>query len=263
MKPGCAAVLWIMLACAGLTSARLSHAAEPSASMGISQEATTALEQMGKSLVSKEFSFKAQTIRVYPDDTGQHLHIFHTMKATVRRPDRLAVHLTGDDGSEDVVYDGKTVTLASIDKKKYVTMPAAPGGIQSMLAELMVERNVDFPLADFFADAPSKAFLSDVQSGSQVGTTIIDGVEARHLFFSQKGGIDLELWLDKTEQALPRRLIVTYRMLPGHPNFIALFSDWNLTAHPGDAEFAFKPPAGMTKSEIEIQPASSSAQGTK
>src|SRR5262249_48956377 len=173
--------------------------------------------------------------------------------------DGLAARVTGDDGSEDLIYDGKTVALASLDKKKYVAMPAAPGGIQSMLARLMVEWNVDFPLADFFADAPSKAFLSAVKYGSQVGTTMIDGVESRHLFFSQKGGIDLELWLDKTEQALPRRLIVTYRMLPGHPNFIALFSDWNLTAHASDAEFVFTPPAGMTKSEIAIKPAGSSA----
>ena len=38
-------------------------------------------------------------------------------------------------------------------------------------------------------------------------------------------------------KSLPRRLIVTYRLLPGQPNFIAEFSDWDFTAHPADSEF--------------------------
>ena len=110
---------------------------------------------------------------------------------------------------------------------------------------------VEFPLADFLDTDPGKAFLSGVTSGREVGTVTIDGKPYRHLFFSQTGGIELEVWLDKTEQAVPRRLIVTYRLLPGQPNFIAEFSDWNFSAHPSDAEFAFKPPAGAKEVELK------------
>jgi hypothetical protein len=39
---------------------------------------------------------------------------------------------------------------------------------------------------------------------------------------------------------LPRRLIVTYRSLPGEPNFIAEFSDWDFNIHPSDADFTFQ-----------------------
>jgi hypothetical protein len=43
----------------------------------------------------------------------------------------------------------------------------------------------------------------------------------------------------ENDQSLPRRLIVTYRSLPGQPNFIAEFSDWNLNIHPSDRTLSF------------------------
>jgi hypothetical protein len=93
--------------------------------------------------------------------------------------------------------------------------------------------------------------LSDVTSGRELDPVTIDGKPARHLFFSQAGGVELEVWLDKTEQATPQRLIVTYRLLPGQPSFIAEFSDWNFSIHPADAEFVFQPPAGATRVEFQ------------
>ena len=51
---------------------------------------------MGKTLQAKEFSFQAHTIRVYSDQNGELLHIAHTFKVVVRRPDRLLVAGNGD-----------------------------------------------------------------------------------------------------------------------------------------------------------------------
>jgi hypothetical protein len=235
----------------GVTSGvRAAEPAEP-VKPAISDEATAALQQMSKTLLNKDISFKAQTIRVYQDAHGQPLHIFHTMKVVARRPDRLAVNATGDDGSAKLLYDGKTVSVLSIDKNKYASL-AAPvqGGIPAALDELMDKAGHDFPLADFFSAAPDKAFLSGVTTGWQVDTVVLDGTECRHLFFSQRGGIDLELWVDKTQQALPRRLIVTYRLLPGQPNFVASFSDWDFKTQPTDSEFVFQTPAGATKVDL-------------
>jgi hypothetical protein len=76
----------------------------------ISEEASAAVTQMGKTLLADQFSFRARTLRVYAEANGQPLHIAHSMKVTLRRPDRLLVDLTGDDGSTKLTYDGKTVT---------------------------------------------------------------------------------------------------------------------------------------------------------
>ena len=108
------------------------------------------------------------------------------------------------------------------------------------------------PLADFLSEAPNKAFLTGVTQGRVVNTVSIDGAPYLHLLFKQPPGIELELWLSKNDQSLPRRLIVTYLNLPGQPNFIAEFSDWNFDIHTSDAEFAFQPPAGAQ--QVALKP---------
>lgn len=242
---------WGVVIWGALTMMPAVRAAEPAKTTpGISAEAETAVTQMSKTLSASDFSFQARTIRVYLDDDGQPLHVFHTMKVVAHRPDRLAVQVTGDDGANDLFYDGKTVAIYGSSANKYARM-AAPNKIEAMLEEVSDRLQVDFPLADLLDSDPGKSFLSGVTSGREVDIVTIEGKSYDHLFFSQTGGVELEIWLDKTGQALPRRLIITYRLLPGQPNFIAEFSDWNLSVHPADVEFVFQPPAGAKEVELK------------
>ncbi len=217
---------------------------------GISADATAAIQQMSKTLSAKDVSFQARTIRAYMDDYGQPLHIFHTVKVMVQQPDKLVAHRTGDDGASDLFYDGKTATVFGAKENKYARVDA-PNKIEAMLDEVSDRLNVDFPFADFVDANAEKSFLSGVTSGRELDPVTIDGKPARHLFFSQTGGIDLEIWLDKTEQATPERLVVTYRLMPGQPSFVAEFSDWNFSAHPSDSDFVFQPPAGAKQVELQ------------
>ena len=225
------------------------HAAAPA----IDEAASAAVSQMAKTLLaSQAFSFQVRTLRTYADPDGLPSHIGHSIKVTVRRPDRLLVAIAGDDGAVNLVYDGKTAAVSRVNAKEYSVIPV-PGTLQGMLETLMGRLHVDFPLADFLTDAPDKSFLFGVTEGKDVGTVVIDGVPCSHLFFKQPPDIELELWVEKEKQdrAVPRRLIVTYRSLPDQPSFIAEFSDWKLTAQPTDAEFVFTPPEGAKKVEIK------------
>lgn len=227
----------------------------------ISEEASAALLRMGQTLrAAEQFSFQADTIRVYTEAGGEPLHIFHTMKVTVQRPNRLAADVTGDDGSNKLVFDRKTFVIYSAQDKKYASASVPEGTtIDGMLQEAVGRYGIDFPLADFLSEAPNKAFLTGLTSGRVVNTVTIDGAPYDHLVFSQPPGILLELWLPKTEQALPRRLIVTYGALPGQPNFIAEFSDWNLNIHPSDAEFVFQPPPDAVQVALKPLPQTATA----
>jgi hypothetical protein len=231
--------------------APVGHAAGPPR-QSISEDARAAVAQMGKSLLADQFSFQVRTLRVYADPNGQPLHIAHTMKVALHRPDKLLIDVAGDDGSTRLIYDGKTVVLYGVDTKKYATIPV-PNTIQGMLEKVMGRLGVDFPLADLLTDSPDKSFLFGVTSGREVNTVTIDGVPCRHLLFMQPPGIDLELWVEKNDRSLPRRLIATYRTLPDQPSLVAEFSDWNFAIHPSDADFVFQPPEGAT--QIELQPA--------
>jgi hypothetical protein len=227
----------------------------------ISEEASAALLRMGQALRSEQYSFQVRTIRVYADANGDPLHIFHTMRVTVHRPNRLLVDVSGDDSDNKLVFDGKNLVVFSGTQKKYATVPVPGGTIQAMMEEAVGRLGVDFPLADFLTEAPNKAFLTGVTSGRVVDTVTIDGSPYLHLLFFQPPGIELELWLAKTDQSLPKRLIVTYRSLPGQPAFIAEFSDWNLNIKPSDADFAFQPPPGATP--VELKPVAAKAPPAK
>ena len=239
---------------AGTSAPPITVAATPAAQPAkpvISEEASAALLKMGQTLRAQQFAFQAKTIRVYSDANGDPLHIFHTLKVTVDRPSRAMGEITGDDGSAKLTFDGKTLTLYSAAENKYVSVPIPEGTIEGMLKEAVGRLGVDFPLADFLSEAPNKAFLTGVTSGRVVNTVTIDNAPYLHLFFSQPPGIDLELWVEQSDRALPRRLIVTYRSLPGEPSFIAEFSDWNFNIHPSDADFAFQPPAGAQQMQLK------------
>lgn len=223
-------------------------AAAPAAKPPISAEANAAVEQMGKTLAAKQFSFQARTLRVYADQNGKLLHIGHTLKVLVRRPDRLRIDINGDDGASQLYYDGATAVVYGPEKNAYVSMPM-PNTIDKMLAEASRRMGVDFPLADFLSEAPGKSLMSGVTASEEAHDVTIDGVPCRHLLFAQPPGVEIELWVDKTDQSLPRRLVVTYRSVPGQPNFIAEFSDWNFAAAPTDADFVFKPPEGAKQVE--------------
>jgi hypothetical protein len=238
------------------------HAATQQKKPVISEDASAALTRMGQTLRGAEqFSFQARTIRVYADANGQPLHIFHTLKVVVHRPNRMLADVSGDDGSSKLAFDGKTAVIYSAAQKKYASIPVPEGTIEAMMKEAMGRLGVDFPLADFLAEAPDKAFLAGITSGRVVDTVTIDGSPYLHVFFSQPPGIELELWLAKDNQSLPRRLIVTYHDLTGQPNFIAEFPDWNLDIHPSDAEFTFQPPADAE--QIQLKPAPAAAPSSK
>jgi hypothetical protein len=144
---------------------------------GVGENATAALARMTKMLLAKQFSFNSRTFRAYAGPNGELLHIAHQTKAVFRRPDRLYVNVTGDDGSIEIFYDGKAIVLYGVEEKKYASIPVA-GGIFKALQAVEETTGTDFPLADLLSDDPGRSVLSGVTSGGQVGMATIDGFAA-------------------------------------------------------------------------------------
>jgi hypothetical protein len=215
----------------------------------ISEDARAAIARMGKTLQAKQFSFRSYTYRVYAGPNGELLHIAHSTKTVVRRPDHLRVDVIGDDVNIRMVYDGKTLAAFNPDQKIYAIIPVT-GSIDKMLDFAETRLKVDFVLSEFLSDDPAKSVLSGLIFGGQVGTAIIDGVRCQHFFFNQEPDIDVELWLEDNDWSLPRRVIMTYRSLPGRPNFIIELSDWDFSTQFPDSDFVFHPPAGAQQVKL-------------
>ena len=73
---------------------------------------------MSKTLQAKEFSFRSRTFRAYVGPNGELLHIAHATKTVFRRPDRLSVDISGDDGSIKLLYDGKSLVIYAVEQKQ-------------------------------------------------------------------------------------------------------------------------------------------------
>src|SRR3954471_1650158 len=224
-----------------LAGSALAMAPRPSlADDAIDPEAKEAVTKMGRTLSTGAFSFRAYTIRQYEKDNVP-LHIFHSAQVLVRRPDRLMVNMNGDDGQAQIGYDGKTLTVYSATANKYGQMPIS-GSIETMFRAASERMGVDFPLADLLADQPGQAFLNGVLAGKKIDEVNIDGQKCNHFFFLQPPGIELELWSEADEQALPRRIAISYRSVPSEPQFLSQMSEWKLGINPTDDAFIVKIP---------------------
>ena len=63
--------------------------------------------------------------------------------------------------------------------------------------------------------------------------------------------IDWQIWVDNVVPVI-RRIVVTYKKLPGDPQFAVTFTDWDFNVTLPDSVFAFEPPPGATRVEFEI-----------
>jgi hypothetical protein len=62
-------------------------------------------------------------------------------------------------------------------------------------------------------------------------------------FAVRSAEVDMQIWIAKGPEPLPRRVVITYKNSPGQPEFRADLYDWKIA--PQDAAaFAFVPPAG-------------------
>jgi hypothetical protein len=258
---GFALVFWSCVASLSFTIGPPARAQGPQAPQvaAISADTAAALGRMSKTISANAFSFRSDTIRAYVGPNGELLHIAHTSKFTLRRPDKLLTEVSGDDGSTKMMYDGTKFVVYRPQQKQYMSM-SVTGHIERMLAAVENRVGVDFPLEDLLSDNPAAALMSGVTTGGQVGTAMIDGVRCRHLYFVQSPDLNMELWLEDNDRALPRRLFVTYNLLPGRPTFSAELSDWNFSVHPSDADFVFHPPAGVQ--EVSVRPKAAPAGGS-
>lgn len=216
------------------------------------------VRQMGQRLAAAQtFTFSAHTIRQQFLTNGQKVDIARNQKVVVRRPDRLAADVVADEGDTAFTFDGSTVTLLNLHDNVY-GQASIKGNLDMLFDTLATKYGMTLPLVDLVLADPAKAMLSRVQSSADLGLGWVFDTRCRHLAFRQ-GDIDWEIWIQAGADPLPRKLVITYKDVPGVPQYIAYLSDWNLKADVPDARFTFKPPAGVKEIEFAA-PAKSQPQ---
>ena len=210
---------------------------------------------------ARNLSFRVQDTMDELVDFGQKIQFGRVSKIALRRPDRLAVEVDGDLIDEQAWYDGRTVTLLDKRENSYGVIEV-PDNIDAMLDYLAQQFGVAMPLADLIFSDPYQTAVPAIRNGVYVGLHRVNDVPCHHLAFRQDT-VDWQLWVDAGQQPVPRKLVITYKAMPGQPQYTAVFSDWNLSASLPDELFAFKPPTGAAKVELKPIIASDAAGGVR
>ena len=198
-----------------------------------------------------EFRFRAEIAYDEIITTGEKIQYGGVVDISVRRPDRLHVRLDSDERRTRVFYDGSTMTLYDADKNLYA-VTEAPAQIDAAVDFAFDTLDFTVPLADLVYADPYAVFIANVDSASVIGLHGCGDRRCHHLAFSQPG-VDWQIWIEDGPRPVPRKLVITYKQLPGWPQYEARFTSWDFEPFIADGYFRFHPPAGAD--QIDFAPA--------
>lgn len=234
--------------------ARAADTPPTTAPAGVDPKADAILRQMGKALAeARLFTVESHAAVERMLESGQQVQTTRNQQLTVRRPDGLYALVSGD-ADVEFVYDGKTVSLLNRRTSEYASV-AAPGDIDKTLDMLAHEHGMALPLAYLLFADPYATLVANLRSGVYLGTAMVFQTRCHHLAFRQPGA-DWHIWIDQGDKPFPRKVAITYKDLPGQPQYEAFLSSWHVlpAAPPGRFEFVAQP--GARKVELsETRPA--------
>ena len=211
-------------------------------------KARTVLRQMTDFLAKqKTFTMKAANTIEFVLDNGQKLQFDAAAKVAVARPDRMRAMRIDDLEQQEMVFDGKNLTVFHrADGVPYFATVAAPPTIDGALDFARQSLDVVAPAGDLlYADAYN-ILMEDVISGLYVGPSVVGGVRVHHLAFRGEQ-TDWQIWVDAGDKPLPRKLVITSKLTIGAPQFTVTTSDWKLAPKLSASQFRFEPPKGAVK----------------
>jgi len=207
----------------------------------VDPDATAALDQMGAYLRTlKALQVEVVTAEEVVLDNGLKVEFGGVTKMVARKPDRLRVSVSSDLRERQFFYDGKQLTLWAPRVQFYATVPAPPT-IGELASALEDKYGMEFPLVDLFRWGTSSASIAAITAAVDIGPSTINDTTCEHYAFRQEG-LDWQIWIQKGDYPLPRKLVLTTTTDEARPQFAATYT-WNLAPSFNDAAFTFNPPA--------------------
>jgi hypothetical protein len=222
----------------------------------IDPDAIAALNRVGTYLRElKAFQIRAAITSEEVLDDGQKVEVDSAADLLVSRPNKMRLEASGDRQNRLFLYDGKTFTLFAPRMKLYATVPAPPTLIE--LADKLQEKfDIELPLVDMFYWGTERAEVGQIKSAIDLGTSSVEGVTCEQFAFRQPG-IDWQLWIQKGDYPLPRKLVISTLDDEARPEYTSVYT-WNLAPSFNDTAFVFDAPKEASQiSFAEVKPAES------
>lgn len=226
----------------------------------IQPEADEALRSMGYYLSSlRRFQFVTENTVDVIDENGQKIQLTHNTELLMHRPNRIHGSTTGDGNrNREFWFDGKNVSILHHLENVY-SQVETPGNIDDMLDVMNHEYGVTIPTADLLFSNAYESLSSGVRQGRLVGLSRVGDTLCRHLAFQQEF-VDWQIWIDAGPTPLPRKFVVTYKMMEGSPQFAARFHKWD--TNPAVEVDGFNFVAPHTAHKVDMLPVTTAMDGT-
>ncbi len=122
---------------------------------------------------------------------------------------------------------------------------AAPPTLAQLADKLDEEYGLGVPLSDLFRWGSPSWGPAGITGATDLGPSVVQGTTCQHYAYRQ-ADIDWQIWIQKGDYPLPRKLVITTRTDEARPQHTAVYT-WNLAPSFNDAAFTFDPPAGAGK----------------
>jgi hypothetical protein len=159
--------------------------------------------------------------------------------------DKMLINVRGHRGHRQLMYNGEQLAYFSFDENNYGVVPA-PNSTIKMFDSINSHYDIEFPAADFFYPAFTDDLLQSSDSLDFVGMERMGSKEYFHIISYGKA-MDIQFWVNNDAYNLPARFSITYKNKPGTPQYLVMFSDWQLNPTLPAAMFDFLPPPGATQ----------------
>lgn len=173
---------------------------------------------------------------------GERIEFGERRQLLMQRPDKLRVEVERSDGERGtVVFDGRWITAFNARENVYARVKKT-GTVDQALVYMVRDLHATLPLARMFTTAFPVDLEKRATSVTLVEECTLFDVPTDHLAV-RSAEVDMQIWIAKGPEPLPRRVVITYKNAPGQPEFRADLYDWKITATQDAAAFVFVPPA--------------------
>ena len=181
-------------------------------------------------------------------ETGQKFQFLSSFDVCLKRPDRMFITRTDDDGiRRRLWYDGKTASMYDEGEKVYAQIKV-PDTIDTMLDYLETVTESPLPLADLLYNDLSH-LAERALSGRYLDVSFVQTIACDHLSFRGES-VDWQLWIDRSDKPLIRKIVITYKELPGEPQLTARLEEWDVEPQLSDSLFQFTTPEGARRIKV-------------
>jgi len=218
----------------------------------LSEEAAKIMARMTDFIsAAPSFSLVSDIGYEVTQDNGQVLEFGSRLTLAIQRPSRAIGRFNSRNGdTSTTILDGESISISavsgSMENIDVYDTTRQPGDIDSSLEFLARQMGAPRQLRDFFSRDLTASLGSAVRSGYYVGESMISGVSCDHLALRGEKE-DVQVWITRGDEPVPRRIVITYRELEGQPRFWTQFVEWDLSPEMSDTTFTFSPPEGATR----------------